>query len=98
LKAVIDHPNALQIEYVMAHDAAVSALGKFLQFHREKLNAAQVYIYFFPIPRSMEKEAFMFYQMRTHFIFYSLLDFPFGLIEAIHVLTSLSPRRKTEQV
>ncbi|XP_024454378.1 uncharacterized protein LOC7493564 [Populus trichocarpa] len=25
----------------MAHDAAVSALGKFLQFHREKLNAAQ---------------------------------------------------------
>ncbi|KAI9396392.1 hypothetical protein POPTR_004G122133v4 [Populus trichocarpa] len=42
LKAVIDHPKALQIEYVMAHDAAVSALGKFLQFHREKLNAAQV--------------------------------------------------------
>ncbi|XP_052308520.1 uncharacterized protein LOC7487412 [Populus trichocarpa] len=41
LKAVIDHPKALQIEYVMAHDAAVSALGKFLQFHREKLNAAQ---------------------------------------------------------
>jgi hypothetical protein len=63
LKAVIDHPKALQIEYVMAHDAAVSALGKFLQFHREKLNAAQVYIYFFPIPRSMEKEAFMFYQI-----------------------------------
>ncbi|KAL9355120.1 hypothetical protein Peur_053090 [Populus x canadensis] len=42
LKAVIDHPKALQIEYVMAHDAAVSALGKFLQFHREKLNAAQL--------------------------------------------------------
>ncbi|KAJ7000337.1 importin-5-like [Populus alba x Populus x berolinensis] len=41
LKAVIDHPKALQIEYVMAHDAAVSALGKLLQFHREKLNAAQ---------------------------------------------------------
>lgn len=46
LKAVIDHPKALQIEYVMAHDAAVSALGKLLQFHREKLNAAQVFIYF----------------------------------------------------
>ncbi|CAK7338907.1 unnamed protein product [Dovyalis caffra] len=41
LKAVIEHPKALQIEYVMAHDAAVSALGKFLQFHREKLNAAE---------------------------------------------------------
>ncbi|KAJ6368058.1 hypothetical protein OIU78_000601 [Salix suchowensis] len=41
LKVVIDHPKALQKEYVMAHDAAVSALGKFLQFHREKLNAAQ---------------------------------------------------------
>jgi hypothetical protein len=71
LKAVIDHPKALQIEYVMAHDAAVSALGKFLQFHREKLNAAQVYIYFFPIPRSMEKELLCFTKC-VHISFYVL--------------------------
>eukprot|EP00258_Populus_trichocarpa_P032650 XP_024448669.1 importin-5 [Populus trichocarpa] len=42
LNAVMGHPNALQMEYVMAHDTAVSALGKILQFHREKLKAEKV--------------------------------------------------------
>nr|TKS10240.1 hypothetical protein D5086_0000084890 [Populus alba] len=42
LNAVMGHRNALQMEYVMAHDTAVSALGKILQFHREKLKAEKV--------------------------------------------------------
>ncbi|KAJ6364531.1 hypothetical protein OIU76_029482 [Salix suchowensis] len=55
LKVVIDHPKALQKEYVMAHDAAVSALGKFLQFHREKLNAAQMWTFLGPRKKNLHK-------------------------------------------
>lgn len=46
LNYVIGHPKALDVEYVMAHDAVVSSLGKILQFHRNKLNEAKVYAYF----------------------------------------------------
>ncbi|CAN6555887.1 unnamed protein product [Malus baccata var. baccata] len=42
LNAVIQHPNALQAENVMAYDNAVSALGKICQFHRDSIDAAQV--------------------------------------------------------
>ncbi|KAJ6290798.1 hypothetical protein OIU78_026527 [Salix suchowensis] len=42
LNAVMGHPKALEMEYVMAHDTAVSALGKILEFHREKLKAEKV--------------------------------------------------------
>ena len=46
LNAVMEHPKALELEYVMAHDTAVSALGKILEFHREKLKAEKVYVLF----------------------------------------------------
>ncbi|XP_020215509.1 importin-5 [Cajanus cajan] len=42
LNAVIQHPNALQPDNVMAYDNAVSALGKICQFHRDSIDSAQV--------------------------------------------------------
>ncbi|KAK4258237.1 hypothetical protein QN277_007709 [Acacia crassicarpa] len=42
LNAVIQHPNALQQDNVMAYDNAVSALGKICQFHRDSIDAKQV--------------------------------------------------------
>jgi hypothetical protein len=42
LNVVLQHPNALQAENLMAYDNAVSALGKILAFHRESIDAAQV--------------------------------------------------------
>lgn len=62
LNAVMGHPSALQMEYVMAHDTAVSALGKILQFHRENLKAEKVYLLFL-VSRLTSKEAFVFHQM-----------------------------------
>lgn len=44
LNVVIRHPNALQPEYVMAYDNAVSALGKICQFHRDSIDSAQVFV------------------------------------------------------
>lgn len=43
INAVIRQPNALQSENVMAYDNAVSALGKICQFHRDRIDAAQVH-------------------------------------------------------
>lgn len=43
LDAVIRHPNALHADNIMAYDNAVSALGKICQFHRDSINAAQVF-------------------------------------------------------
>ncbi|KAH0997898.1 hypothetical protein GBA52_021762 [Prunus armeniaca] len=42
LNVVIQHPNAVQPENLMAYDNAVSALGKICQFHRDSIDAAQV--------------------------------------------------------
>ncbi|KAK7247138.1 hypothetical protein RIF29_42015 [Crotalaria pallida] len=42
LNAVIQHPNALHGDNVMAYDNAVSALGKICQFHRDSIDSAQV--------------------------------------------------------
>ncbi|ERN20418.1 hypothetical protein AMTR_s00068p00103300 [Amborella trichopoda] len=42
LNVVIRHPNALDLDSVMASDNAVSALGKICQFHRDSIDAAQV--------------------------------------------------------
>uniref|UniRef100_U5GL60 Uncharacterized protein n=1 Tax=Populus trichocarpa TaxID=3694 RepID=U5GL60_POPTR len=39
---VIGYPKALDRECVMVNGAAVSALGKTMQFHRERLNVAKV--------------------------------------------------------
>lgn len=43
LNAVIRHPNASQPENVMAYDNAVSALGKICLFHRDSIDATQVW-------------------------------------------------------
>ena len=43
LDAVLRHPNATHSENVMAYDNAVSALGKICQFHRDSIDAAQVF-------------------------------------------------------
>ena len=40
---VIKHPNALDLDNAMAYDNAVSALGKICQFHRDGIDATQVY-------------------------------------------------------
>jgi hypothetical protein len=63
----------------MAHDTAVSALGKILQFHREKLKAEKVYL-LFVVSRLTSKEPFVFHQMRARFSLYFLLDLPFRLM------------------
>lgn len=42
LNVVIQDPNALQSDNVMAYDNAVSALGKICQFHRDSINSSQV--------------------------------------------------------
>ncbi|KZV20980.1 importin-5-like [Dorcoceras hygrometricum] len=42
LNVVIRQPNALQPEFVMAYDNAVSALGKICQFHRDSIDSTQV--------------------------------------------------------
>ncbi|CAJ2677416.1 unnamed protein product [Trifolium pratense] len=42
LNAVIQHPNALHSDNIMAYDNAVSALGKICQFHRDSIDSAQV--------------------------------------------------------
>ncbi|KAK7400133.1 hypothetical protein VNO78_11333 [Psophocarpus tetragonolobus] len=42
LNTVIQHPNALHSDNVMAYDNAVSALGKICQFHRDSIDSAQV--------------------------------------------------------
>ncbi|KAK9941431.1 hypothetical protein M0R45_018032 [Rubus argutus] len=42
LNVVIQHPNALQPDNIMAYDNAVSALGKICQYHRDSIDAAQV--------------------------------------------------------
>ncbi|RYQ86900.1 hypothetical protein Ahy_B10g106510 isoform B [Arachis hypogaea] len=46
LNAVIQHPNALHSDNVMAYDNAVSALGKICQFHRDSIDSAQVFTFF----------------------------------------------------
>lgn len=46
LNVVIRNPNAQQPENVMAYDNAVSALGKICQFHRDRIDSAQVLKYF----------------------------------------------------
>jgi hypothetical protein len=46
LNAVIQHPNALHSDNVMAYDNAVSALGKICQYHRDSIDAAQVFAHF----------------------------------------------------
>lgn len=43
LNAVVSHPNAIHSENVMAYDNAVSALGKICQFHRDSVDASQVF-------------------------------------------------------
>lgn len=43
LNNVMRHPNALDSDNVMAYDNAVSALGKICQFHRDSIDAAQVF-------------------------------------------------------
>jgi hypothetical protein len=43
LNNVIRHPEAHHPDNVMAYDNAVSALGKICQFHRDGIDAAQVY-------------------------------------------------------
>lgn len=43
LDAVIRHPNALHADNIIAYDNVVSALGKICQFHRDSINAAQVF-------------------------------------------------------
>lgn len=42
LNAVIQHPNALHPDNVMAYDNAVSALGKICQFHQDSIDSTQV--------------------------------------------------------
>lgn len=42
---MIRHPNAQLSDNVMAYDNAVSALGKICQFHRDSINATQVYTF-----------------------------------------------------
>ncbi|KAJ7955426.1 importin-5 [Quillaja saponaria] len=42
LNTVIQNPNALQPDNLMAYDNAVSALGKICQYHRDSINSAQV--------------------------------------------------------
>lgn len=43
LNVVIRHPNAMEADYIMAYDNAVSALGKICQFHRDSIDSAQVH-------------------------------------------------------
>ncbi|KMS98771.1 hypothetical protein BVRB_3g068480 [Beta vulgaris subsp. vulgaris] len=43
LDVVTRHPNATHSENVMAYDNAVSALGKICQFHRDSIDAAQIF-------------------------------------------------------
>jgi importin-5 len=43
LNNVIRHPEARLPDNIMAYDNAVSALGKICQFHRDGIDAAQVY-------------------------------------------------------
>lgn len=45
LNVVIRHPNAQHTDNVMAYDNAVSALGKICQFHRDSIDAAQVFYF-----------------------------------------------------
>lgn len=40
---MIRHPDAQHADNVMAYDNAVSALGKICQFHRDGIDASQVY-------------------------------------------------------
>ncbi|KAE9601182.1 hypothetical protein Lal_00023750 [Lupinus albus] len=42
LNTVIQHPNALHGDNIMAYDNAVSALGKICQFHRDSIDSAQL--------------------------------------------------------
>ncbi|KAJ6932872.1 hypothetical protein NC651_008333 [Populus alba x Populus x berolinensis] len=42
---VIGYPKALDRECVMVNGAAVSALGKIMQFHRERLNVAKTFLF-----------------------------------------------------
>ncbi|XLR18810.1 hypothetical protein S83_046722, partial [Arachis hypogaea] len=42
LNAVIQHPNALHSDNVMAYDNVVSALEKSCQFHQDSIDSAQV--------------------------------------------------------
>lgn len=46
LNLLIQHPNALQSENLMAYDNAVSALGKICQFHKDSIDATQVYLFY----------------------------------------------------
>ncbi|KAG5227351.1 importin [Salix suchowensis] len=58
LNAVMGHPKALEMEYVMAHDTAVSALGKILEFHREKLkaeNVLRIWLGHLPLKNNLEE-------------------------------------------
>ena len=43
LNNVIRHPEAQHPDNIMAYDNAVSALGKICQFHRDGIDATQVY-------------------------------------------------------
>jgi importin-5 len=43
LNCVIRHPEAMAADNVMAYDNAVSALGKICQFHRNAIDAPQVW-------------------------------------------------------
>ncbi|KAJ7980581.1 importin-5 [Quillaja saponaria] len=42
LNVVIQNPNGLQPDNIMAYDNAVSALGKICQYHRDSIDSAQV--------------------------------------------------------
>ncbi|KAK7301404.1 hypothetical protein RJT34_12267 [Clitoria ternatea] len=42
VKCVIQHPNALYSDNVMAYDNVVSALGKIFQFHCDSIDSSQV--------------------------------------------------------
>ncbi|KAJ6289006.1 hypothetical protein OIU76_024904 [Salix suchowensis] len=43
LNANISNPMALHRDYIMAHDAAVTALGKICLFHKDRSNASEVF-------------------------------------------------------
>lgn len=73
---MIGYPKALDRECVMVNGAAVSALGKIMQFHRERLNVAKVCLLVSSL-RLLAKEAFVLYQMHLHFLVNFFLDFPF---------------------
>jgi len=47
LNNVIRHPEARHPDNIMAYDNAVSALGKICQFHRDGIDATQVYSQYF---------------------------------------------------